>query len=346
MLDTDPLIRFDAFDCTTFVETVLANGDIKKLNKIRYKNGQIDFINRNHFIEVDWLKNNSDIVENVSNSFPDYKTRTVIIDKQNWFKKIHNIDVDIAAETTNIDYIPYANVGDIIEIEVESKAENISDQGKVFSVYTYPNNSITKPTDASITGLYEEDFSTSTTQDPYVMDWKKHVLRYIATTNGLYVIQYGLKGSQNGTIYLRSFNVNVYKTGLVKNVGIYENKVLLKNFANNVSNPNNCRLHRSVNIFKFLELHFDWDGTTFITQIPCNATNTTTFSTSWVYTTNQAKIFVLGANAIFSISGVISDTLEYNTLVIQNTVKVIDENGISDSGSSSNFKLKRVYGIY
>jgi hypothetical protein len=113
MLDTDPLIRFDAFDCTTFVETVLANGDIKKLNKIRYKNGQIDFINRNHFIEVDWLQNNSDIVENVSNSFPDYKTRTVIIDKQNWFKKIHNIDVDIAAETTNIDYIPYANVGDI-----------------------------------------------------------------------------------------------------------------------------------------------------------------------------------------------------------------------------------------
>ena len=27
-------------------------------------------------------------------------------------------------------------------------------------------------------------------------------------------------------------------------------------------------------------------------------------------------------------------------------VKAIDENGISNSGSSSNFKLKRVYGIY
>ena len=40
--DSDPLIRFDAFDCTTFVETVLADGDVKKLNALAtqcwYKN--------------------------------------------------------------------------------------------------------------------------------------------------------------------------------------------------------------------------------------------------------------------------------------------------------------------
>ena len=60
--DTDPLIRFDAFDCTTFVETVLANGDVDKLNRIRYQDGNIGFLNRNHFIESDWLQNNSDIV--------------------------------------------------------------------------------------------------------------------------------------------------------------------------------------------------------------------------------------------------------------------------------------------
>ena len=41
--DTDPLIRTDAFDCTTFIETSLANGDVNKLNKIRYKDGKIDF---------------------------------------------------------------------------------------------------------------------------------------------------------------------------------------------------------------------------------------------------------------------------------------------------------------
>ena len=50
--DTDPLIRDDAFDCVTFVETVIANGDVDRLNKIRYANGIPNFIERNHFIET------------------------------------------------------------------------------------------------------------------------------------------------------------------------------------------------------------------------------------------------------------------------------------------------------
>lgn len=63
--DTDPLIRFDKFDCQTFVETVLAiklsktDDSIKEnMIKIRYKNNVISFENRNHFIEYDWIKNN------------------------------------------------------------------------------------------------------------------------------------------------------------------------------------------------------------------------------------------------------------------------------------------------
>lgn len=111
--DADPTIRFDAFDCTTFVETVLANGDIEKLNKIRYKNGKIDFLNRNHFIETDWLKNNSDIVENVSRNFGKTAIRTVVIDKQSWFKTVHNIDADFMPETVKLEYLPYKNLGDL-----------------------------------------------------------------------------------------------------------------------------------------------------------------------------------------------------------------------------------------
>ena len=85
--DDDPLIRYDAFDCTTFVETVLADGDLKKLNKIRYKNGEIDFLNRNHFIESDWLMNNADLVQNVSNKYGKTSVRNVRIDKTSWLKK-------------------------------------------------------------------------------------------------------------------------------------------------------------------------------------------------------------------------------------------------------------------
>jgi N-acetylmuramoyl-L-alanine amidase-like len=63
--DRDPLIRFDAFDCTTFIETVMAlalESDLDRaartLQRIRYKDGQIGYATRNHFIGLDWVPNN------------------------------------------------------------------------------------------------------------------------------------------------------------------------------------------------------------------------------------------------------------------------------------------------
>lgn len=112
-VDSDPLIRFDAFDCTTFVETVLADSDVEKLTKIRYKNGKVDFINRNHFIETDWLENNGNNVENISHKFGKVDIRTVVIDKKSWFKTVHNIDVEFVPETVNLEYIPYENISDL-----------------------------------------------------------------------------------------------------------------------------------------------------------------------------------------------------------------------------------------
>lgn len=111
--DTDPLIRFDAFDCTTFVETVLADGDVQRLNKIRYADGVPDFVRRNHFIEIDWLSNNSDIVQNVSGRYAPTATHTVTIDKKNWFRVTHNTETDFVPRTVNLEYIPYKYVADI-----------------------------------------------------------------------------------------------------------------------------------------------------------------------------------------------------------------------------------------
>lgn len=130
--DTDPLIRFDAFDCVTFVETALAKGDLEKLNKIRYKDGKVDFLTRNHFTELDWVQNNSDIVENVSSEYGKTKIRTVVIDKQNWFKKVHHIDVNIPRQTVDIEYIPYS------EFDVIDNKEPLI----VLFVVKYPNNKI------------------------------------------------------------------------------------------------------------------------------------------------------------------------------------------------------------
>ena len=112
--DNDPLIRFDAFDCTTFVETVIADNKLKKLNKIRYKNGQVDFLARNHFIETDWLQNNSDVVQNVSNRYGPVQVRSVKIDKKSWFTKVHNIETEFTPQVVDIEYIPYKNAKNIL----------------------------------------------------------------------------------------------------------------------------------------------------------------------------------------------------------------------------------------
>lgn len=63
--DQDPLYRFDTFDCTTFVETITALAlarDINEfenhLDKIRYENGEIDYLKRNHFTDLQWIPYN------------------------------------------------------------------------------------------------------------------------------------------------------------------------------------------------------------------------------------------------------------------------------------------------
>ena len=76
-----------------------------------------DFLNRNHFIESDWLINNSDIVENVSAQYAPVSQRAVIIDKQNWLKTVYGIDSDIPQETIVLNYIPYEKLPRIYSTE-------------------------------------------------------------------------------------------------------------------------------------------------------------------------------------------------------------------------------------
>lgn len=63
-VDPDPRLRYDAFDCLTFVETAMALvaapafGDVERvLDDVRY--GDVpSFVNRNHFVEAQWLPQN------------------------------------------------------------------------------------------------------------------------------------------------------------------------------------------------------------------------------------------------------------------------------------------------
>lgn len=63
--DQDPLWRFDTYDCTTFVETMISLAHAHSpqdfqdhMRDIRYANGVIDYVQRNHFPSRDWIPNN------------------------------------------------------------------------------------------------------------------------------------------------------------------------------------------------------------------------------------------------------------------------------------------------
>ncbi|TDO99590.1 N-acetylmuramoyl-L-alanine amidase-like domain-containing protein [Marinomonas balearica] len=95
--DKDPLMRFDAFDCTTYVEAVLAGAMSQskatfeeKLKQLRYKNGQVEFIYRNHFPSLDWIPNNQDKLTDITHIVaPDaVQLAQATIDKPSWYKNM------------------------------------------------------------------------------------------------------------------------------------------------------------------------------------------------------------------------------------------------------------------
>lgn len=65
LYDQDPLYRFNAFDCETYVDTVMAlalsntmPSFKQQMNAIRYRHGRVDFFERNHFTSADWVPHN------------------------------------------------------------------------------------------------------------------------------------------------------------------------------------------------------------------------------------------------------------------------------------------------
>ncbi len=106
--DQAPFIRTDAFDCETFVDTVLAMAfatDKTKatdwMRRIRYKNGNVGLIHRNHFMCLDWIPNNQKqgFIKDITTSIApqnQIQWAIAVVDKAAWYqhfplKRIHLI---------------------------------------------------------------------------------------------------------------------------------------------------------------------------------------------------------------------------------------------------------------
>lgn len=99
--DQFPCYRTDAFDCETFVTTVLAIALAQDLTSfktclraLRYAHGHRDFISRNHFTELDFNLNNQNqhILQDITLSFTDEHGKPVAqiasaeINKPAWYQ--------------------------------------------------------------------------------------------------------------------------------------------------------------------------------------------------------------------------------------------------------------------
>ena len=109
--DQDPLYRFDAFDCTTFVETVVSlarsqNVDSfeNNMDVIRYDNGEVDYLTRNHFPSLQWVPNNikNGVLKEINHLVlpaSETKMAEAVINLPGWLKKIKIEEIKVPLAT-------------------------------------------------------------------------------------------------------------------------------------------------------------------------------------------------------------------------------------------------------
>lgn len=132
--DSQPLFELSKSDCVVFVEHTYAMGltdnwgdFFKTLQHIRYNNGEVGVVTRNHFTEYDWNRNNNWLVEDISAIAGEatIKTYEQTINKERFFAKQFGINVPQNNVKTVETYVPnehipaiaqYLQTGDFVNL--------------------------------------------------------------------------------------------------------------------------------------------------------------------------------------------------------------------------------------
>lgn len=118
IFDPQPLYSLDKSDCVVFSEHVYAmalSNNWKKffamLQRIRYKDGVVGLLTRNHFTEADWVVNNSWLIKDITDSLPGVQSKKVItkIDRAKFFSK-WDLGQEIPVQELSWSYIPASEV--------------------------------------------------------------------------------------------------------------------------------------------------------------------------------------------------------------------------------------------
>jgi N-acetylmuramoyl-L-alanine amidase-like len=122
--DPQPLYCLEKSDCVVFAEHTYAMAlshdwptFFAMLQRIRYINGEISVVSRNHYTELDWDQNNSWLVKDISAELAGEATAsyTTKFNKARFLKNRYKLDTDIEPVKLKIDYVPFDKVADVLD---------------------------------------------------------------------------------------------------------------------------------------------------------------------------------------------------------------------------------------
>ncbi len=114
LYDSQPLYELRKSDCVVFSEHTYAmalsrnwSEFFRTLQRIRYKDGEIGMLTRNHYTIADWDRNNSWFVRDITREVGGEETAPLhqVVDRAKFFSK-HGIGQDIPKEEVSDWYVP------------------------------------------------------------------------------------------------------------------------------------------------------------------------------------------------------------------------------------------------
>ncbi|HRR30241.1 MAG TPA: DUF1460 domain-containing protein [Candidatus Sumerlaeia bacterium] len=122
--DNEPIYTLHKSDCVVFAEHIYAMAlsrsweeFIQFLQRIRYKNGEIGVLTRNHYTEAEWDVNNEWLVEDINRKYMTVNAAPMIArtNYNKFFKNRYGIDVDIPDLALNTWFTPIKFVPDMLK---------------------------------------------------------------------------------------------------------------------------------------------------------------------------------------------------------------------------------------
>ncbi|HWP41476.1 MAG TPA: N-acetylmuramoyl-L-alanine amidase-like domain-containing protein, partial [Tepidisphaeraceae bacterium] len=118
-IDPQPVYCLHHSDCVVFAEQTIAMAlsdswptFLAILQRIRYKDGHISVLTRNHFTEADWNPNNAWLARDITTELADGVAVpfSQVVDRARFFKSRYSLDVQIPRQTWTDWYIPHERI--------------------------------------------------------------------------------------------------------------------------------------------------------------------------------------------------------------------------------------------